>query len=297
MNKTWIALAQLGAMGLAQAATGFTQPEAAGAALASALERSDEQALAKLFDGDRALLHSGDAVADEQARQHFLEQYRVAHRWTDEGGAKVLEVGEQNVPFAIPLKRAGAQWQFDVRAGRTELLNRRIGANELDAIQSVRAFVDAQYDYLQLNPMHADVPVYARYLISTPGLRDGLWWPAIDEGSASTSPLGEAYARAASEGYTFTLETRTPYHGYFYRMLAAQGAGARDGAYNYVASGKMMGGFALVAWPASYGVSGVKTFIVNHDGVVYERDLGARTADLARSMTAFDPAPPWKPVQ
>lgn len=274
----------------------FATPEEAVAALQAALEQHDENALLALFgDEARTLLDSGDAVADQQARERFLTALKAGQKLSETGpGARVLEVGEDGWPFPIPLKNAFGTWAFDTPAGAEELINRRIGFNELSAIQVSLALVDAQREYYQRNPDNAKLLHYARRIVSSPGKRDGLYWSdAVKAPDGQPSPLGELVADAFREGYRKRGEVATPYHGYYYRLLTRQGPAAEGGAYDYVAKGYLLGGFAVVAWPAEYAVSGVKTFIVNHEGVVYERDLGERTAELAPALNAFNPDEGW----
>jgi Protein of unknown function (DUF2950) len=212
--------------------------------------------------------------------------------------AAVLQVGEDGWPLPIPMRRGGPEgrWRFDVRAARQELLARRIGRNELAAIETLRAIVDAQRDYALTAGRQGPFRAYARRFFSSPGARDGLYWPT-GEGEPE-SPLGPLVAAASDGGYggRGTTDQPQPFHGYLFRILERQGPAAPGGAMAYVVDGRMIGGFAVLAWPASYGNSGVMTFVVSHQGVVYERDLGAGTARLAREITAFDPGPGWRPV-
>ena len=211
-----------------------------------------------------------------------------------DGDAKAtLIIGSDDFPFPIPLIRKGDGWQFDTAAGRQEILARRIGRNELDAIQSCLAYVDAQDEYADKDRTGAGPGVYAQRIISETGKKNGLYWPS--SASGDESPLGELVADATKQGYR-AGEGRTPYHGYYFKILTKQGSDAHGGALDYVVSGKMIGGFALVAYPAEYRNSGVMTFIVNHEGVVFQKDLGPHTAELAERMTAFDPDPSWTKV-
>ena len=208
-----------------------------------------------------------------------------------------LVVGEEEWPFPIPIVKKGESWLFDTKAGKEELLNRRIGRNELNTIQTCLAYVDAQREYAMKDRDGDGLLAYAQKFWSTKGKKDGLYWEAKE--GEEQSPLGLGAARAVREGYTPRKpgDKPSPFHGYFYRILKAQGKNAPGGAYDYVVKGKMIGGFALVAYPAEYGASGVMTFIVNHDGVVYEKDLGAETAKIASAMTKFDPDQTWKKAE
>jgi hypothetical protein len=274
----------------------FASPEEAVAALVKAVKAGDQKALLKILGPEgRALISSGDPVADRNARQHFGAEYDRAHRLEGGNGKLVLYVGQDGFPFPIPLVPDGIVWRFDTRAGREEILNRRIGKNELAAIQVCLAYVDAQREYYAEDRNADGLREYATRFASTPGKRDGLYW-ATKPGE-KPSPLGPLVVKARAEGYRKGQGSApAPYHGYYYRILTAQGPGAPDGAYDYLVRGRMIGGFALVAFPAQYGVSGVMTFIVNHAGIVYEKDLGTNTAAIARGIKRFDPGPTWKKV-
>ena len=209
-----------------------------------------------------------------------------------EGADKaVLVLGNQDWPFPIPLVRKDGTWRFDTVAGREEILFRRIGRNELAAIQTILAFVDAQQEYAEKGI--GGNGVYAQRIVSRPATKDGLYWPA--QSGEDESPLGDLAASAAAEGYR-AGQQRIPYHGYYYKVLTRQGPNAPGGALDYVVRGKMIGGFALVAYPAQYGNSGVMTFLVNHQGTIYEKDLGEQTAGIAPGMTAFNPDGTWQRV-
>jgi hypothetical protein len=261
--------------------------------LVHAIRADDKKALLNILGPEATtLVSSGDPVADKNARARFVAEYDRAHRLVGGGGKLSLYIGADDFPFPIPLVPDGAVWRFDAAAGKEEILNRRIGKNELEAIQVCLGYVDAQREY-HSEPRSADgVREYARRLASTPGRRDGLFWETKPGDKAS--PLGPLLARARAAGYRPGQGGKpTPYHGYYYRIVTAQGPGAPDGAYDYVGHGRMIGGFALVAFPATYGVSGVMTFIVNHDGVVYQKDLGPNTATLAAALKQFDPGAGW----
>ena len=240
------------------------------------------------------LIHSGDPVDDKNARDRFLSRYKEAHSLDKTDPAKVtLEIGADKFPFAIPITASDGHWYWDSAAGADELINRRVGANELATIQSCLAFVDAQQEYYLRNVQKDPLQHYANKLISTEGKKDGLYWPA-DENEPQ-SPLGEEFVIARAEGYLRGgVYKGLPFHGYLYRLLTRQGPNADGGAYDYVVNGELLGGFALIAFPAEYGSSGVMTFIVNQDGVVYSRDLGPATTNSAMAMREFNPDSMWK---
>jgi hypothetical protein len=235
-------------------------------------------------------------VADRHDREFVVQAYEEGHGLVMSGETKaVLEVGTDHWPFPIPLVKREAGWSFDTQAGKEEILNRRIGNNELAAIEVGRAYVDAQREYYLRNPTHSALFHYAQKFLSAKGQRDGLYW-ATKEGE-ELSPLGPRVAGARGEGYSRGKGGKpVAYHGYYYRILKAQGPDAPGGAYDYVVHGKMIGGFALVAYPASWANSGVMTFIVNHDGIVYQKDLGPDTAALAGAMRQFNPDGTWQRV-
>ena len=270
----------------------FASPDEAMTALVHAIRIGDRKTLlAILGPGGQSLVYSGDAVADRIAGQRFAAEYEQAHHVEAGGGKLVLHVGADDFPFPIPLVPDGPEWRFDTAAGKEEILNRRIGRNELDTIQVCLAYVDAQRDYYSEDRNADGLREYASKFASTPGKHDGLFWPT--KPGEPPSPLGPLVVRARGEGYAGHKQG-APYHGYLFRILTAQGPAAPDGAYDYMAHGRMIGGFALVAYPAQYGVSGVMTFIVNHEGVVYEKDLGPDTAAIARAMKLYNPDSTWK---
>jgi hypothetical protein len=205
----------------------------------------------------------------------------------------IMIIGQEDFPFPIPLMLKEGKWRFDTATGREEILFRRIGKNELDAIQICLAYVDAQNDDAEKDRTGAGVGTYAQRIVSQPGKKDGLYWPSAT--GEEPSPLGELFARATAQGYRVG-SGRSPFHGYYFKVLTRQGTTAADGATNYVVRGKMIGGFALVAYPAEYRNSGVMTFLINHAGVVFQKDLGSRTAKLAQGMTAFNPDSTWQTV-
>jgi hypothetical protein len=235
-------------------------------------------------------------VVDRHDRERLVQEYEESHSLVMSGETKaVLQVGKDDWLFPIPLVKDQTGWRFDTQAGREEILNRRIGRNELAAIEVCRAYVDAQREYYLRNPQGDALLQYAQQFASAEGKRDGLYWAT--EPGEEASPLGPLVANARGGGYRKGEGGKpVPYHGYYYRILKAQGPDAPGGAYDYVVDGQMLGGFALVAYPASWGNSGVMTFIVNHDGVVYQKYLGPNTAAVARAMTRFSPDSTWKPL-
>jgi hypothetical protein len=289
------AIVMLASASVASAQRSFKSPEDAVAALVSATRDNWPRGVVAVLGADGAeIASSGDKVADEAMREKFLAAYDARHQVTKEGDDKaIVVIGPEDFPFPIPLTRKGAAWQFDTAAGRLEILYRRIGRNELGAIQACLAYVDAQNEYADKNRAAAGGAAYAQRIVSSPNKKDGLYWPAAPGDDAS--PLGELVAKATTEGYAIGGE-RTPFHGYYFKILKRQGPMAAGGAVDYVVRGKMIGGFALVAYPAEYGNSGVMTFVVNYAGTVFQKDLGERTAKLAERMTSFDPDQTWKKV-
>ena len=264
-------------------------------ALVGAFRAGDRKALIEILGPKgRPLISSGDEVADRAAFQRFVTAYDRAHRLEGGGGKVVLYVGDNDFPVAIPLVPDGPRWFWDTDAGDDELLYRRIGRNELSAIEVCLAYLDAQREYYSRD-RGAGILEYAQRLESTKGKRDGLYWET--KPGERPSPLGPLVADARAAGYTKPEPgKRMPYHGYLYRLLLAQGPEAPGGAYDYLVKGHMIGGFALVAYPATYAVSGITTFIVSHDGVVYEKDLGPRTAQIANAMKMFNPDKTWTKI-
>ena len=274
-----------------QAQQSFSSPEDAAAALAAAVKSGPRDILKVLGKAADDIVSSGDEVADVDIRQRFTSMYDAKHAVKTEGNKKgTLMLGPDDFPFPIPLVNTKTGWEFDTDEGRIEVLRRRIGRNELDAIQTALAFVDAENEYADRDRGEG-AGVYAQRIVSTPGKKDGLFW----RDDSDPSPLGALAAQASSEGYK-TGEGPAPYHGYYFRILKGQGSDAPGGALNYVVKGKMIGGFALIAWPAEYGNSGVMTFMVNHAGTVYQKDLGERTEFVAQRATLFDPDQTWKKV-
>jgi hypothetical protein len=275
----------------------FASAEEAVAALFLAAKAQDEKAMLTIFGpAAKPLISSGDAVEDRASYERFVSRYEEANHLVNSSDTQaVLEIGKERWPFPIPLVKDKAGWRFDTAAGKEEILNRRIGDNEFSAIQASLAYVDAQREYYTRDADGDSLLHYARHLQSTKGKRDGLYWPT--EPGEPESPLGPFFAQARAAGYAAgSSGGPRPYHGYLFRILDAQGPHAEGGAYSYLAKGELMGGFALVAYPAKYDASGVMTFLVNHDGVVFEKDLGPRTAALAKGMKRFDPDETWKRV-
>lgn len=272
----------------------FTTPEEAMRSLISAADDKDA-AETLLGEGGFELLRSGDDVADYQ---DFLTVVQMAGEKlafdTVSENRRIALIGNDAWEFPIPLVSDGKGWRFDVEAGREEVLNRRVGSNEISTLATLREMVDAQREYAA-ESRDGNPPSFARQLVSSPGKHDGLYWPPV-EGEAE-SPLGPFVAAAAAEGYRALDEQPVPYHGYFYRLLTAQGPSAPGGARNYLdAQGRLTPGFAVVAWPATYGNSGVMTFQVNHQGIVFQRDLGAGTAEAVAKIQAYDPDENWTPT-
>jgi hypothetical protein len=276
----------------------FTSPETAVSAFVDTLKADDVKGLSAIFGpGSQDLISSGDPVADKRVREKFVKLYEEKNHLERAGEKKVvLNVGNDDWPFPVPIVKVGKNWRFDTKAGRLETLCRRIGSNEIAAIQVALAYVDAQREYALKDRDSNGLLEYARKFTSSTGLKDGLYWEAKE--GEERSPLGLLAAKAADEGYGGKLSGgAAPYHGYYYRILTAQGQHAAGGAYDYIVDGKMIGGFALVAYPARYRSSGVMTFIVNQDGVVYEKNLGKNTEKLAKDLKAFDPDKTWKKIQ
>lgn len=299
MKTLGIALAiVMGLHGVVFAAAGpksFESLDDAVNALVGAFRTADRKALVEILGPKGVpIVWSGDNVADRAAFQRFVAAYDRSHRLEGSGGKVVLYVGDDDYPLPIPLVPDGPTWFWDTDAGDEELLYRRIGRNELATIQVCLAYVDAQREYYSRD-RGAGVLEFAQRLESTKGKRDGLYWETRP--GERQSPIGPLVAEARAAGYTKREPgKRAPYHGYLYRLLLAQGPDAPGGAYNYVVKGHMIGGFALVAYPATYGVSGIMTFLVNHDGVVYQKDFGPNTPQVANAMKTFNPDKTWTKV-
>jgi hypothetical protein len=277
-----------------QAQKSFASPEEAVKSFIEAVRNNDSKAiLAILGPGARDIISSGDPVDDKSVREGFVKRYdeKNAIEGVDSGKA-ILSVGNDESPFPIPVVKRGNVWRFETRAGKEELLNRRIGRNELAVIEVLRAYVDAQREYVAKDRDGNGTTEFAQKFRSTPGKKDGLYW-AAKEGEEE-SPMGPFAAKAAKEGYS---KENTALHGYYYRILKAQGKDAEGGAFDYLVNGKMILGFAMVAYPAKYGNSGIMTFIVNQNGNVFQKNLGKKSARIATSMKLFNPDPSWKKVE
>jgi hypothetical protein len=269
----------------------FATPADAGAAFLEAAKSGDQAALLAIFGPDgKTALFSGDAVKDKDNLQDFVAAYNQMHRWREiKVGGEVLYVGADNYPFPIPLgKNAAGQWVFDTAAGKDEILARRIGRDELTAIAASAAVAEAQGKYFSMQKQ------YAQKFISDEGEKDGLYWPVA--AGQTPSPLEDVRDFAKAAGYTNAGEKPQPFDGYYFRILTKQGDKAKGGAKDYIVNGKMTGGFAMLAYPAEYRNSGIMTFIVDKDGVVYQKDLGGKTVDLAQAMAEYDPSDSWKPA-
>ena len=291
---TIIAVMSQAALGASPPQKVFPSPEEAVRALIDASKGKETKPLLDILGPEaRSFLETGDPVSDRESRERFVKFYGESNALVKSGETKMLlEVGKDKWPFPIPIVKESSGWRFDTKEGREEIVNRRIGRNELDVIQVCLAYVDAQLEYYRRNPLNVPLLQYAQKFLSTKGKRDGLYWEAKQ--GDEPSPFGSLIARARAEGYKGAAGKPVPYHGYYYKILTGQGPNAAGGAYDYVVRGKMLGGFGMVAYPAQYGSSGIMTFVVNHDGVVYEKDLGPKTAQTAASMTKFNPDKSWK---
>ena len=272
----------------------FATPQEAGAALLAAAEHNDTANLMKVLGaGSKDIVESGDPAEDKNSRAQFAERAHARMQVEIERGnpdRAVLVVGENDWPFPVPLLRQNGRWHFDAERGRTEILARRIGRNEMDAIDVCRGYVEAQMEYAARDRNAAGMLQYAQKIVSTPGKRDGLYWAG-----ESDNLVPKAFADAAAAMLTEGNKPE-PYHGYYFHILKAQGPDAQGGALDYVVKGQMIGGFAMAAYPAEYAVSGVKTFLVNHLGMVYEKDLGPTTGTVAAQLIRFNPNKTWKAV-
>ena len=291
------ALASILSTNLSAADTGrtFATPEEAVAALSRAVQSTNRADLRALFGPAADDLVNPDAVQATNEFAAFAVTFNNSHRIVRQSDTRAgLEVGPNNWPFPVPLVRKDAQWFFDTEAGSQEIINRRIGRNELAALDTARAYVHAQREYASRDRDGDDVLEYAQNILSTPGQKDGLYWPPEPDGEIS--PLGPLVAAAQGEGYMKSTGERSgprPFHGYYFKILTRQGQNAPGGRYDYVINGNMIGGFALVAWPAEYGESGIMTFTVNQQGRVYQSDLGPQTAKTVGKMKAYDPDKTW----
>ena len=273
----------------------YDSPEQAGEALIAAVRSGETSEMLRVLGEDaQPVIDSGDSVEDANNRNDFVARYSPTHRWANETPEiSTLIVGDNDWTFPFPLVNDDDGWRFDTTYGIEEILDRRIGENELAAIQASLGYVRAQREYYRSGPDGAPMLHYASNLVSAPGKKDGLFWESAED--EAPSPLGELFAAARSEGYLLDGSAQpAPYYGYHFHILTAQGEHAAGGAYDYVVGDHMIGGFALVAYPAERGTSGVMTFIVNHDGVVFSKDLGENTTKLAVEMTTFDPDDTWK---
>lgn len=282
----------------------FPSAEAAITALEAALKSHKSEALQAIFGPDIGqLASSGDPVADQVAQKDFREHFAEKHLLKAEGADRmILYIGNDDWPFAIPIDKTVDGWRFNTEEGAVELLARRIGRNELSSIQVCLAYVDAQKEYASEDRKGDGLREYAQRFTSAPGTKNGLYWETSD--GEEQSPFGPLIAEAHDAGYLADEpgqkqndDQPSPYHGYYYKILKAQGKNAPGGAYAYMVGDRMIGGFALVAYPAQYESSGIMTFVTNHDGVVYQKDLGEDTTTLARDMAFFDPDDTWEAVQ
>ncbi|HEY6302313.1 MAG TPA: DUF2950 domain-containing protein [Terriglobales bacterium] len=286
----------------AQAPSGpetFASPDNAGQAIYTAAKAGDGNVLITIFGPEaKELIFSGDAVQDKAGLDLFTSRYDEMHRWGKlANGGMVLDVGAENYPFPFALlKNSSGQWYFDTASAREEMLARRIGGNELATVDVLNAIADAQAEYFGQTHDDSHVRQYAQKFISDDGKQNGLYWKPSDENQPE-SPLGPLAAYASAEGYAGDRQAPQPFHGYFYRILTKQGERAHGGAKEYVVNGAMTRGFAILAYPADYGNSGVMSFFINQDGVVFQKNLGENTSDAAKAITAFNPDDGWKPVE
>jgi hypothetical protein len=280
-----------------QQARAFATPEEAVKALTDAVKAKRPEALTAVFGSEaQDLIDAGDPGAGQRARTVF--KVAVAERWhlEDRGADKVLVIGNEDWPFPIPLVKSADGWRFDIAKGREEVLNRQVGRNELGAIKVARTYVFAQRLYAKSGHDGKPAGLFARTFRSEPGKQNGLYWVAAR--GQRPSPLGDLVAEAAAEGRTVDKSRASqPFHGYYFRILTAQSAAAPDGAKNYLQNGDLAGGFALVAWPAQYDVTGVMTFVINQDGRLFQKDLGPATDKTVPAITTYDPDSTWTPVQ
>lgn len=274
----------------------FVSPQAAVQALTNALRSEDTARLLQIVGSEgQDILQSGDEVADRQRRQEFLSLYDKKHLLKNESVDKAtLQIGDSDWPFPVPLVKTDKGWAFDCAAGKEDILNRRIGKNELSAINVCEAIADAQREYAQKDRDQNGVPEFAQKFASDPGKHNGLFWPTAQ--GEEPSPLGELAADAAAEGYVRRAAGPTPYHGYYYRILTGQGPHAPGGPADYIVNGQMVLGFAVIAYPADYGNSGIMTFLMGPNGRVFQKDLGPATPEAAAGVKLFDPDQSWKEV-
>lgn len=273
----------------------FASPSAAALALYNSVKSSDDGALHEILgSGTNDIIHTGDDVADKNVHADFIRRYDQMHRVVIEPDqTATLYIGAENWPLPIPIvKNSSGAWYFDSEAGKKEILYRRVGRNENDAIDTLHGLVDAQHDYASETRDGDTTKHYALKFLSDDGKHNGLYWQT--SGAEGPSPIGPLLVSATNEGYTAQQGKQTPYHGYYYRILTKQGSAAKGGARDYMVNGKLTRGFAFVAYPAQYRNSGVMTFCVNQDGVVYQKDLGPDTAKLAAAMTEYNPDKSWE---
>ena len=275
----------------------FSTPKEAADALIAAAEKFDVPALEAIFGpGGDDIIHTGEPARDREVATQFVDLARKKMDVTVDPKTKrraFITVGDDEWPFPVPIVKTGTTWSFDSKAGHHEILLRRIGRNELDAIEISRGFVEAQDEYVDTKHGDSHVNQYAQKIISTPGKQDGLAWQNPD--GTWDGPIGESVAKAIEKGYSASQKEQ-PYHGYFFKVLKGQGLDAPLGQMDYVVNGAMIGGFAMIAFPAEYKVTGVMTFMVSNDGVVYQKDLGPNTVDLANKIDRFNPDKTWDPV-
>jgi hypothetical protein len=275
----------------------FGLPEEAMKTLVETVKTGDTKGIMAILGPEgKDIISSGDEVADKNAQEQFVKAYQEKVDFVKEKEDRVSVIlGNDYWPFPIPIMKKGEGWVFDTKAGREEVLNRRVGRNELNTIQVCLAYVEAQREYASTDRERDGIIQYAQKVWSDPDRRNGLYWEAAE--GELPSPLGPLAAEAASEGYKRKGDKPIPYYGYYFKILKRQGPNAPGGAYNYVINGHMVGGFALVAWPAEYGVSGVMTFVVNQNGNVYEKDLGPKTEEIVKVMTRYNPDQTWRRAQ
>ena len=278
----------------------FATADEAIKAFTTAAASKDTNALEVIFGPGLRELVSPDAIQASNGLANFSRRVNEKVEPIKKSDANfVLELGLDEWPFPIPLVKEDGQWIFDTEAGKDEILNRRIGRNELDTMRVCHAYAEAQREYAAEDHTGSGVLEYAQHLRSSPGQHDGLYWHAAE--GEEISPLGPLIAQARGEGYRheskIMTEAQSPYHGYFFKVLTRQGKHAPGGKYNYIINGHMIGGFALVAWPAEWGNSGVMTFIINQQGKIFERNLGPKTSAIAAAMTTYDPDSNWKPAE
>jgi hypothetical protein len=276
----------------------FSSAEEAVKVLIDACKRNDTQELLAILGPEgKDIVSSGDDVADKTNLTHFVQEYEAKNRLEQKTPeAAVLYVGQGDWPFPVPIEKSGEKWYFDAAAGKEEILNRRIGRNELSVIQVMHTYVDAQREYASRKDRGGNTSIeFAQKIRSDEGKKNGLYWPAKE--GEEMSPFGPLAAQAVKEGYKRKKDAPMPYHGYYYKILKAQGKKASGGEYDYVSDGKMILGFALVAWPAEHGNSGIMTFIVNQDDIVYQKDLGPNTEKMASAMEKYNPDETWKKAE